>query len=95
MADTKITYPIVYKLKYPFEFGDEHISELRLRRAKGKEFRLFKGGDADPEIMMELLARLSGQPPALVDAMDMEDVLLAMDAMGNCLPSSPETSTKQ
>jgi hypothetical protein len=87
----KITYPIVVKLEYPVEFGQETIFELRLRRVKGKEFRLLKSEEPSVDEMMDILGRLSGQPPSVIDELDGDDLQAAFEAMGKCMPRSPET----
>ena len=74
MADEKLTYPRIVKLKYPVQWGEELISELRLRRGKGKELRIFQGGEASIDDMTNLLAQLSGQPPSGIEERKREDV---------------------
>lgn len=91
MAEEKVIYPIVVKLQHPIEYGSEMIYELKLRRAKGKEYRAFHGGDPSMDEMLDLLGKLSGQPPSVIDELDGDDIEGAFEAMAKCLPSSRKT----
>ena len=95
MAEGKVTYPIVVTLQHPIHFGSELISELRLRRAKGKEYRMFHAGEPSISEMLDLLATLAGQPPSVIDELDGDDLEPAFDALAKCLPSSRKTSRQR
>lgn len=67
--------PDSYRLRFPVEFGEDTIEELKLR-CNGKAMRGFKvalGADGgvvfDPYAFAELGLRLAGQPRAIVDKM--------------------------
>lgn len=92
MAEEKTVYPIVVPLQYPIEYGSELISELKLRRAKGKEYRMFQSGEPSMDDMLNLLGKLSGQPPSVIDELDGDDLGPLFEALGKCLPSSRKTS---
>lgn len=89
-----VTYPIPVRLKYPIEYGQEVITELKLRRAKGREYRMFHSGEPSMSDMLDLLGKLCGQAPSVIDELDGEDIEAAFVALEKCLPSSLKTSTQ-
>jgi len=72
-------------LQSPVEYGDTLITELKLRRPRGKNLRrlnLEELENAGLDIMMNLVADLSGQPPQVIDLLEMEDVFAAVEMVG-------------
>jgi|SRR3990172_6053837 len=65
----------LYTLRYPVEFGTETITELTLRRPKGKDMERLRDG-ATPSMAdtLDLIGQLSGQPKAVVRELDADDV---------------------
>ena len=78
------------KLKHPIEFGSETISELVVRRPKARDFR---GLPAKPTFgdILDMAGKLVGQPKAVIDDLDTEDLMPLMDMVGDFLPSSLTT----
>lgn len=74
---------VVIDLKYPFEFADDLIDKIELRRPKGKDIKACVKGVAPVAETMALAARISGHLPAVFDEMDAEDLTAVMDAVGN------------
>lgn len=93
--EEKLTYPLTLKLEYPVEYGEELISELRLPRPKGKHFRQFNMEEASMSDMMDMLGKLAGQPPSVIDELDFSDLQRGFETMGKLLQPSPATSMKR
>jgi len=75
-----------YKLQFPVEYGDELITELKIRRPQGKHLRKLKlNALEDVEVVLDLLASLSGQPPQVIDLMEGQDIMAVMEVMGDFL----------
>lgn len=74
MADTK------FKLKHPFEFSGEKVSELSFRRPKGKDIKaaLAKG---EAEFVFVLFGNLCERSAELIEEFDIED----LDALNNLM----------
>ncbi len=64
-----------YTLRYPVEFGTDTITEITLRRPKGKDMERLRDG-AIPSMAdtLDLIGQLSGQPKAVVREFDADDV---------------------
>lgn len=73
-------------LKYPVTQGSETISELVFeRRLRAKDFRglpLNLGFDD----MFTLLSRLTANPPSVIDELDTEDLMAAVEVVSDFLP---------
>jgi len=90
-ADTYTTY----QLKFPVEYGDEVITELKIRRAKGKHLRGLTIDALDSvDVQMGLLASMSGQPPQVIDALDAVDVFAGLEVVGDFLSKTLPASKK-
>lgn len=84
-------------LQSPVEYGDNIVTELKLRRPLGKHFRRFSLNDMenmDMDTMMNLVGDLSGQPPKLIDQLEMEDLFAAMEMVGSFFDNIKTLSTK-
>lgn len=80
-------FPIVVPLQHPIQHGQTLISELQFRRGKAGELRLLSG-DTNTGEMLDLAAVLCGQPPSVIDEVDMDDIKAVFAAVEKCLPSS-------
>lgn len=80
------------KLKYPFDFGDRKVTEVTLERLKGKHIKKL---GATPKMvdLLELASKSAGEPPALFDEMDAEDVSAVTEVIGGFLGVSLETGS--
>jgi hypothetical protein len=77
---------VVYPLKYPVELAGETITEVIIRRIKGKHLRAL--GDANNPSMDDILslaAKVMGESSVLLDEMDAEDVMEVCDLVGKRL----------
>ena len=67
-----------FKLKMPIEFGDEIVNEIKLRKAQARDLRClgtFKDlQDLGFKQILDLIASMSNQPPAVIDRMDLSDI---------------------
>ncbi|HEY6030999.1 MAG TPA: phage tail assembly protein [Gaiellaceae bacterium] len=99
MSDTEATpaapqWPRVVNLKHPVQFGDELIASLEFQRGK---LGIIKGLKLSVEVpvndLVLIASRLSGQPPALIERLDIEDgqevMSIALDFYGKCLAGTP------
>lgn len=84
------------KLKHPFEWGDETISEIELPRPKAGHMRGLnvKRLQEETDEMFKLVQKLLNQPPKFLDRMDFVDVQTIMEAVGDFLPSGPATGNQ-
>jgi hypothetical protein len=72
---------ILIKLSSPLRIGEEEITELKLRRPKGRDYRAIKS--ATPMAMcLELGAAMAEQPPSVIDLLDGDDVKKLVEAVG-------------
>jgi hypothetical protein len=63
-----------YELRWPIQFGSETITKLEIRRPKGKDLRKMRVDQPGQVTTLDLISRLTGQPSAVVDEMDSEDI---------------------
>lgn len=81
------------KLSNPVMFGTEKIAALVFRQAKAKDFRDMpitpKVGD-----MLDIAAKLSGQPPSVIDMLSPKDMAEVMKIMGEFMGDGLETGSK-
>lgn len=77
---------VTYKLKHPFEWGSETISEIVLNRPKGKHLKKF-GQDIKVGEIIGIASSVSGQAPPVFDEMDAEDYLAVVGIVGDFLGS--------
>lgn len=81
---------MVIKLTKPIKFGEETISELKLREPEGKDFRQIES--VKPFAMvLDLAAILSGVPASVIDRLNAADTMAVMDKVGGFLPDSQKT----
>lgn len=88
--------PIRYPLKHPVTItlrgpdGDrqETISELTLRRVKGKDMRALDGQGGEVAKTLALIAHISGHPLTIVDELDAEDIGGIGDLLQDFFPAS-------
>lgn len=77
----------IYKLKHPIEIRDkesgdikETITELTLvPRAKGKHLKAMDRAEGETGKTLALIGAVTNQPPAVMDLMDAEDVIVLGD----------------
>ena len=78
------------KLKNPVQFGSDKIEALTFREAKAKDFRDMpitpKVGD-----LLNVAAKLSGQPPSVIDLLSPGDMTEVLMLMGEFMGPGPAT----
>lgn len=83
-------------LQYPVEYGDTVISELKIRRPRGKQLRRLELATLDNAsfgFFMDLAADLSGQTPELFNLMEAEDVTTCLETVKDFLEVINQPST--
>ena len=77
----------------PIQFGEELITELTLKRIKFKHLRTIPDlNNITTEQLGNLLERISGQPRAVIDEIDMEDFDAIGKQIAKILPAGLKTS---
>lgn len=66
------------KLKHPVKFGDEVITEVTVRRPKGKDLKGLRDLKNSHDDQLKLIARLIGHPQTVVDEIDLATDLQAI-----------------
>lgn len=79
-----------FKLNTPIKFGENTITELQLRRPKGKDLRRL-GQDIRIGDLLDIASKLAGQAPAVIDELDGEDTMRLAEVIGDFLGRSPAT----
>lgn len=84
----------VIHLKQPITFGSETIASLTLRKPKAKDFRKLP---MEPNFgdILDLIARLSGQPAPVIDEMGAEDLMEVAALVEGFMPGGPATGEKR
>ncbi|WP_251976715.1 phage tail assembly protein [Salinicola avicenniae] len=81
---------IVIKLQEPIQHGSEEIRELVIRRPKARDFRRLPMEPAMGD-MLNLAGDLAGQPPSVIDELDVADMLAVVQEVGKFMPDGPAT----
>lgn len=78
--------PNILKLKEPIKHGSETISELVFRKPKAKDFRSVP---MEPNMgdILNLVGKLSGQPPSVIDELGTEDMMEACAKVSGFFPA--------
>lgn len=69
-----LKHPITCTLKGPEGDREETISEVTLRRIKGKDLRVVDTVTGEVAATLALISKISGLPIAQVDQLDAEDI---------------------
>ena len=94
MNEVKIT------LKEPIAIGDKIISELTMHKPKAKHLRGIslliseEGLKLDTDAIIDLAVKLTGQLPAVIDELGIEDVAAVGAAVMGFLPGGMLTAGK-
>lgn len=75
MATPSTSKTVSLKLAYPIEFAGSSISELKVRRPKGKDMRWLPEGQAGVDKMFPFFALLAGVEEGVLDEMDAADLM--------------------
>ncbi len=71
----------IFPLQYPFHFGSEEITELRLRKPKTKHIKKLSSTPKMGELI-RVVEVISDQPTPLIDEVDPADTLTAVEFLG-------------
>lgn len=83
MSQTKYT---VLKLDVPIEYQGSAITQLNIRRPKGKDMRFLpKGEDVGAEDMFPFFALLCGVDEPVIDELDISDIQALGDIVNGFL----------
>ncbi len=83
------------KLKHPITHGAETITELELRRPKAKDMRDLPLQGMGMDHMLDLAGRCAGQPPSVINELDIEDVMQVAEVVGNFMTNGLPTGGKR
>lgn len=89
--------PIQYTLKHPLELRNasgeviQTITELSLRRLKGRDLKALDGAKGQGTMILALIAASAQLPPTTVDLLDGEDVTAAGEVVADFLGGSRPT----
>lgn len=69
-------FPVTIKLKYPVEWGKDTVTEIVMRRGRGGDMKgiSLHGQEIPADDLMKLAGRLAGQPSALIEKLDQDDI---------------------
>lgn len=81
---------MVIPLTKPIKFGEETISELKLREPVARDFRELNATKPFG-MMLDLAAILSGVPASAIDQLNAADTMTVCNKVGAFLPDAPKT----
>lgn len=73
-------------LETPVQWGSDLVSELRVRRPRGKDMRAMRDQSADGAL--KFAGRLTEHPDKFIDELDVSDVARLLDVVTGFLPES-------
>ena len=78
----------VIKLTEPVTVGSKTVTELRIRPLKAKHLRGIKIGydGIDTDVMLDLASKITGELPAVIDELSLEDLAALGAAVSDFLP---------
>lgn len=89
MSDATITIT----LTTPVVRGSKEITELVMRKPKARDLRQLPLDlkSASMGALLDLAATLCGQPPSVIDDLEVEDSIRLIEKVTDFLPGSPPT----
>lgn len=85
--------PVTIKLQKPVHHGSETISELVVQRPKAKHLRMLPAQPKTGDVL-DLAAKLCGQPPSVIDELEMEDTSALLEVVGNFMEPGQKIGNK-
>lgn len=78
----------VIKLTEPVTVGSKTVTELQIRPLKAKHLRGIKIGydGIDTDVMLDLASKITGELPAVIDELSLEDLAALGAAVSDFLP---------
>jgi hypothetical protein len=87
--------PVTVKLRKPIDFGSQRIEELTFRGPTGKEMRHLPYRDGYPMApVLWLAGKISGQPDAVIDKLEGEDLAEVIAVASDFMPGSRTTGSE-
>jgi hypothetical protein len=83
-------------LQYPIEVGKRTITELKFARIKGKHLRGLppvQHNAVSFDFLLGLLKNLTRQPPSVIDELQGDDLMEAIERTGDFFDDSPLTTS--
>lgn len=90
----KVEYVDKIKLASPIEWGEETITEIRIAKPRGKQFKKLPMEPKTMEDMFPFIASITDQPPAVLDDLEIEDLLQLMEKVEGFIPGGLEIGGK-
>ncbi|PCJ13800.1 MAG: hypothetical protein COB04_16060 [Gammaproteobacteria bacterium] len=84
---------VTIKLEYPIEYGEETISEIVLKRPKGKHLRKLPA-EMDMDDILLFAGELSDLTPAQIDELDAADITKIQEKISGFLERGQKTGKK-
>jgi len=84
----------IIPLDYPFQYGDEQITDIQIPRIKAHHMRGINGkklDDGDIEEMLKLIQALVGKGRKYIDNIDMVDIQTIGAVLQDFFPNGPTT----
>ena len=82
---TQAGYPHKLELKHPFNYGSVEIKVINFRRPKAKDIKRVKPDKLETGDLIDIFAAISDQQPPVIDEMDAEDAMAAVEIVSNFL----------
>lgn len=83
------------KLKHPIKYGQDEIFELELRKPKAGDLRKLPAEVKNLGQILDFAAQLAGQPPSVIDELELVDAMHLFEVIMDFLPSALKTGSKQ
>lgn len=80
---------ITYKLRYPIDFGSERITQIKLKRPKGKHVKQL-GKDLDLGKLIQVAQKVADVSPPVFDELDIYDYMQLSEVVGDFLDIGQE-----
>jgi hypothetical protein len=79
--------PHTIKLKHPIKWGQETRNELVIKRTlKAKDFKGIPAQNFLMDHMLKMLSRMTGEPQAFIEELEVEDLFAAVEVVNAFLP---------
>lgn len=85
----------ILKLKHPIVFGSATIEQLEFAVLKGKHLRglpPIKEDEVSFDFLLQLVHKLTAQTPRVIDELQGEDLMAAIEVAGDFFDNSPLTT---
>lgn len=86
-----LKHPVTITLRGPDGERQETVSEVTLRRVKGKDLRATDDHSGEIAKTLALLAKITSQPMVVIDELDAEDIAGLGEKLDDFLPASLRT----